>query len=59
MRTALAFKRLPDVFTSKELADAYGYDNDNSVHSRLKRLCDDGRIQRIRSGADKGKYRKL
>lgn len=58
-RTALAFKRLPDVFTSKELAEAYGYDNDNSVHSRLKRLCDDGRIQRIRSGTDKGKYRKL
>ena len=58
-KTILAFKRLPDPFTSDDVAREYGYDNMGSVCSRLKHLQDDGMAQKIRSGADKGKYRKL
>lgn len=58
-RTKLAFKRLPEVFTSSDLMREYGYDNHNSVNSCLKRLQDDGRIKKIRSGENKGKYRKV
>ena len=58
-RTTLCFKRLPEVFTSSDVMREYGYDNHNSVNSCLKRLQDDGRIKKIRSGENKGKYRKL
>ena len=59
-RSQLAFKRLPEVFTPEDVDKNYGYEgNRNSINSRLKRLQDDGKIQRIRSGQDKGKYRKL
>ena len=58
-RTMLSFKRLPEVFTSSDVMREYGYDNSNSVNSCLKRLQDDGRIRKIRSGEDKGKYRKV
>ena len=58
--TALAYKRLPTVFTSEDVDTCYGYEgNKNSIYSCLKRLQDNGRAQRIRSGSDKGKYRKL
>ena len=58
-RTQLSFKRLPEIFTSNDVMKVYGYDNHNSVNSCLKRLQDDGRIKKIRSGEAKGKYRKV
>ena len=58
-RTQLAFMRLPEVFSSADVMREYGYDNSNSVNSCLKRLKDDGRIIRVRSGENKGKYRKV
>ena len=59
-RTRLAFKRLPEVFTPEDIDMHYGYEgNKNSINSRLKRLQDEGKAQRIRAGQDKGKYRKL
>lgn len=59
-RTQLAFKRLPEVFTPEDIDMHYGYEgNKNSINSRLKRLQDEGKAQRIRAGQDKGKYRKL
>ena len=59
-KTLLAYRRLPDVFTSDDVDREYGYNGSKgSVCSRLKRLCDDGLAQRIRQGEDKGKYRKL
>lgn len=57
--TILAFRRLPDPFTSDDVRREYHYDSTGSVCSRLKHLVDDGLAKRIRSGADKGKYRKL
>ena len=58
-RTTLNFKRLPEVFTSSDVIREYGYNNNNSLYSCLKRLQDDGKIRKIRSGVDKGKYRKM
>jgi hypothetical protein len=58
-KTILAFRRLPNPFTSDDVAREYGYNSLGSVCSRLKHLCDDGLAQKIRSGEDKGKYRKL
>lgn len=58
-KTLLAFRRLPNPFTSADVKREYGYDSVGSVCSRLKHLQDDGLIQRIRTGVDKGKYRKL
>ncbi len=58
--TALAYSRLPNVFTPEDVDKCYGYEgNKNSIYSCLKRLQDDGKAQRIRAGQDKGKYRKL
>lgn len=58
--TALAYSRLPGIFTTDDVDKCYGYEgNKNSIYSCLKRLQDDGRAQRIRAGQDKGKYRKL
>lgn len=58
--TALAYNRLPNVFTPEDVDKCYGYEgNKNSIYSCLKRLQDDGKAQRIRAGQEKGKYRKL
>ena len=58
-RTLLAYRRLPNPFNSEDVKREYGYNSMGSVCSRLKHLCDDGLAQKIRSGEDKGKYRKL
>lgn len=58
-KTMLAYRRLPDIFTSQDVRREYGYDNTGSVCSRLKILQDDGMAQKIRAGENKGKYRKL
>ena len=58
--TALAYSRLPSIFSTEDVDKCYGYEgNKNSIYSCLKRLQDDGKAQRIRAGQDKGKYRKL
>lgn len=58
-KTMLAYRRLPEVFTSDDVKREYGYDSVGSVCSRLKILQDDGMAQKIRTGENKGKYRKL
>ena len=58
-KTILAFHRLPDPFSSEDVMREYGYDSVGSMCSRLKHLVDDGLAQKIRTGEDKGKYRKL
>ena len=58
-KTLLAYRRLPNPCTPEDIDREYGYrGNKNSINSRLKRLQDDGLLQKIRSGEDKGKYRK-
>jgi hypothetical protein len=59
-KTLLAFRRLPDPFSREDVDRVYNYNgNANSINSRIKRLLDEGMIQKIRSGEDKGKYHRL
>ena len=59
-KTLLAYLSLPNPFVPENVDICYGYDGKkNSINSRIKRLLDDGLVQKIRSGVDKGKYRKL
>lgn len=58
-RLQQAYKRLPDPFTSDDVAKEYSYESRGSITNRLKRLQDDGLAEKIRCGVDKGKYRKL
>ena len=59
-RSMLAFKRLPEVFTTQDVDKCFEYNgNKNSINSKIKRMRDDGLIRKIRSGEDKGKFRKL
>ena len=58
-KTMLAYRRLPGIFTSDDVMREYGYTSMGSVCSRLKILQDDGMVRKIRTGTDKGKYRKL
>ncbi len=59
-KTLLAYRRLPNPCTSVDIDREYGYNGVvGSICSCLKRLQDDGLLQKIRSGEDKGKYRKL
>jgi hypothetical protein len=58
-KTMLAYRRLPEYFTSEDVKREYGYDSVGSVCSRLKILQDDGMAKKIRQGEFKGKYHKL
>ncbi len=59
-KTRLAYSRLPNPCTAADIDREYDYKGViGSICSCLKRLQDDGLLQKIRSGEDKGKYRKL
>ena len=59
-KTWVGYHRLPNVFTTDDVDTCFGYGGKKgSVYSKLKRLIDDGMAQKIRTGEDKGKYRKL
>ena len=58
-KTKLAYARLPEIFSSDDVMREYNYDNMGSTCWRLKSLQDDGMAKKIKSGPDKGKYKKL
>ena len=59
-KTWIGYRRLPNPFTRQDVDTCFGYDgNVNNINSKIKRLIDDGMAQKIRSGEDKGKFRKL
>ncbi len=59
-KTWLGYRRLPNPFTSDDIDKCFNYNGKTgSICSRLKRLQDQGLAQKITSGKDKGKYRKL
>lgn len=59
-KTWLGYRRLPNPFTAEDVDVCFGYKGKTgSICSRLKRLQDQGLAQKITSGKDKGKYRKL
>ncbi len=54
-----AYMSLPEIFGMEDVMKCYGYSAIGSACSRLKRLQDDGLSEKIRSGENKGKYRRL
>ena len=59
-KTILAYRRLPNPFTSEDIDREYGYNgNKNSINSCIHRLVADGLLQKIKSGENKGKFRKM
>ena len=59
-KTWLGYRRLPNPFTSDDVDKCFNYEGKTgSICSRLKRLQDQGLAQKITTGKDKGKYRKL
>lgn len=59
-KTMIGYRRLPDPFTREDVDRCFGYDgNTNNINSKVKRLVDDEMAQKINSGENKGKYRKL
>ncbi len=59
-KTWIGYRRLPEIFTREDVDRCFGYDgNANSINSKVKRLVDDCMAQKINSGENKGKYRKL
>ncbi len=59
-KTLKAYRQLPEVFASDDVDRCYGYNaSKGSICSRLKRLVDDGLAVKIRTGEDRGKYRKV
>ena len=56
-RSMSILRQLPNPFTREDIDKAFGYNGvKSSINSRVKRLQDDGLIQKIRTGEDKGKY---
>ena len=53
------YNRLPEVFTTNDVKRCFGYENDNSVNTKIRRLCIEAFIEKIESGEQKGSYRKL
>ena len=53
------YNRLPDVFTKEDVMKCFGYDSENSMKTKIKRLISSRQIEKISSGDNKGKYRKL
>ena len=54
-----SYNRLPEVFTLKDVRKCYGYDKDTAVYTRIRRLTENGVAERIQTGEDKGKYKKV
>ena len=53
------FNRLPEIFSLEDVRKCYGYDKDTAVYTRIRRLTDNGIAERIQTGEDKGKYKKV
>ena len=53
------YNRLPNVFTLEDVKKCYGYDKDTAVYTRIRRLTDNGIAEKIQTGEDKGKYKKV
>ena len=58
-RSVDGYNRLPDVFTKEDVVRCFGYENDNSVRTKLARLLNNHQVEKIQDGDNKGKYQKL
>jgi hypothetical protein len=54
------YNRLPEVFTNEDVLKSFGYKEDGSaVYMKIRRLIDQGLIEKILEGDDKGKFKKI
>ena len=53
------YNRLPDVFTFQDVKQSYGYNGENSVYTKLRRLQKKHLIEKITEGENAGKFRKI
>jgi predicted transcriptional regulator len=53
------FNQLPDIFTKEDVLKSFHYDKIRAADKKIERLISCSFVERIKDGADKGKYRKL
>ena len=58
-RSLDGYYKLPDIFTREDVMKCFGYENDNSVNTKLRRLVEGNLIEKISEGKDKGCYKKV
>lgn len=58
-KSIYGYRALPDIFTIDDVCRCFQYDSLGSAYSRVKRFMDDYLIEKIRTGKDAGKYRKV
>jgi hypothetical protein len=58
-RSLDGYYKLPDIFTREDVMKCFGYENENSVNTKLRRLLEGHLIEKISEGKDKGCYKKV
>ena len=58
-RSLDGYYKLPDTFTREDVLKCFGYDNENSVNTKLRRLLEGHLIEKISEGKSKGCYKKV
>ena len=58
-RSLDGYYKLPDTFTREDVLKCFGYDNENSVNTKLRRLLEGHLIEKISEGKNKGCYKKV
>ena len=53
------YNRLPEVFTTEDVQKCFGYDNENTIKSKIRRMLQDGVIEKLSDSKGNGSYRKL
>jgi hypothetical protein len=57
-KSVKGYNRLPEVFTKEDIIRCFGYENEEAVKTKLRRLKNEGYVEKIKKGVDKGKYLK-
>ena len=53
------YNRLPEVFTTEDVQKCFGYDNENTIKSKIRCMLQDGVIEKLSDSKGNGSYRKL
>ena len=58
-RSVDGYNRLPEVFTYEDIARCFGYNNDRTIKSKIRRLLEEGSAEKLSGKYNKGKYQKI
>ena len=53
------YNRLPTIFSMDDVGRCFGYNNINSINTKIRRLKEYNMIERIKNGENKGLFRKI